>query len=163
MPPYSPELNAIEPLWSVLKRDFKQRMLDHRVDRVEEHFFRHILSQTLDAVSVETMRRAARFNNRRFLLRCVEELLAKAPSQVEESEESKVEASQELDDDERRLLQSFVSASAHALDQHDDSESYEDELSSIGGHDSPFSGDDDDPPGVNNMSALNSSRAERNA
>ena len=40
MPPYSPELNAIEPLWSVLKRDFKKRMLDHRVYRVEEHFFR---------------------------------------------------------------------------------------------------------------------------
>ena len=160
MPPYSPELNAIEPLWSVLKRDFKQRMLDHRVDRVEEYFFRHILGQTLDAISAETQRRAARYNNRRFLLRCVEELLAKAPSPVEES---KVEASQELNDDERRLLQSFVSASAHELDQHDDSESHEDELSSIGGHDSPFSGDDDDPPGVNNMSALNSSRAERNA
>ena len=43
MPPYSPELNAIEPLWSVLKRDFKSRMLDHRVDRVEEPFFRQIL------------------------------------------------------------------------------------------------------------------------
>jgi transposase len=40
MPPYSPELNAIEPLWSVLKRDFKKRMLEHRVDKVEEHFFR---------------------------------------------------------------------------------------------------------------------------
>jgi transposase len=52
LPPYSPELNAIEPLWSVLKRNFKQRMLDQRVHRVEEHFFRQILSQTLEAISV---------------------------------------------------------------------------------------------------------------
>ena len=59
-------------------------------------------------------------------------------------------------------MQSFVSASAHELDQHDDSESLEEELSSIGGHDSPFSGDDDDSPGANNMSALNSSKAGRN-
>ena len=54
MPPYSPELNAIEPLWSVLKRDFKQRMLDHRAYRVEEHFFRQILGETLEAVTAET-------------------------------------------------------------------------------------------------------------
>jgi transposase len=27
MPPYSPEFNCIEALWSVLKRDFKQRVL----------------------------------------------------------------------------------------------------------------------------------------
>ena len=25
MPPYTPELNSIEALWSVIKRDFKQR------------------------------------------------------------------------------------------------------------------------------------------
>lgn len=36
MPPYSPELNAIEPLWSVLKRDFKTRMLENRVFKVEK-------------------------------------------------------------------------------------------------------------------------------
>ena len=54
MPPYSPELNALEPLWSVLKRDFKQRMLDHRAYRVEEHFFRQILGETLEAVTAET-------------------------------------------------------------------------------------------------------------
>ena len=159
MPSYSPELNAIEPLWSVLKRDFKRRMLDHRVDRVEEHFFRQILSQTLEAISPETQRRAARFNNRRFLLRCIEELLAEAPRPMEES---KSDSNRDLNDVERRLMQSFVSASANELDQHGDSESHEDELSSIAGSDSPFSSDDD-APGVNNMSALNSSKAERNA
>ena len=85
MPPYSPELNAIEPLWSVLKRDFKKRMLDHRVEKVEEHFFRRILSETLEAITVEQQRHAARFNNRKFLLRCIEELLEKEPPGIEES------------------------------------------------------------------------------
>jgi transposase len=28
MPPYSPEFNSIEALWSVLKRDFKKRVLE---------------------------------------------------------------------------------------------------------------------------------------
>jgi len=77
MPPYSPELNAIEPLWSVLKRDFKKRMLEHRVDKVEEHFFRKILWESLEAITVEQQKNAARFNNRKFLLRCIEEILAK--------------------------------------------------------------------------------------
>jgi transposase len=27
MPPYTPEFNCIEALWSVIKRDFKQRVL----------------------------------------------------------------------------------------------------------------------------------------
>jgi transposase len=27
MPPYSPEFNCIEALWSVIKRDFKKRVL----------------------------------------------------------------------------------------------------------------------------------------
>ena len=27
MPPYAPEFNSIEALWSVIKRDFKQRVL----------------------------------------------------------------------------------------------------------------------------------------
>ena len=27
MPPYTPELNSIEALWSVIKRDFKKRIL----------------------------------------------------------------------------------------------------------------------------------------
>ena len=28
MPPYTPEFNCIEALWSVLKRDFKSRVLE---------------------------------------------------------------------------------------------------------------------------------------
>ena len=53
MPPYSPELNAIEPLWSVLKRDFKSRMLEHRSFPVEEHFFRKLLWESLESITVD--------------------------------------------------------------------------------------------------------------
>jgi transposase len=77
MPPYSPELNAIEPLWSVLKRDFKTRMLEHRVYKVEEADFRRILWETLESITGEQQKHAARHNNRKFLLRCIEELLGK--------------------------------------------------------------------------------------
>jgi hypothetical protein len=63
---------------------------------------------------------------------------------------------QDLDEDERKALQSFVSASAHELDQHDDSESLEDEISNIDGGVSPSSSDDD------GNSVLESRNAERN-
>jgi hypothetical protein len=62
---------------------------------------------------------------------------------------------QDLDEDDRKALQSFVSASAHEFDQHDDSESLEDEISSIDGGVSPSSSDDDN-------SVLDSRNAERN-
>ena len=41
-------------------------------------------------------------------------------------------------------MQSFISASANELDQHDDSESLEDEILNINPGDSPSSSDDDD-------------------
>ena len=55
-----------------------------------------------------------------------------------------------------------MSASAQELEGRDDSESLEEELSSIRGSDSPFSSDDDGLPNNNNLSLLNSSRAEQN-
>ena len=85
MPPYSPELNAIEPLWSVLKRDFKSRMLEHRVYKVEQSDFRRILWDTLESITVEQQKHAARHNNRKFLLRCIDELLGKPQEDAEES------------------------------------------------------------------------------
>jgi transposase len=39
MPPYCPEFNCIEALWSVLKRDFKKRvLLEQRVEISDDHF-----------------------------------------------------------------------------------------------------------------------------
>ena len=84
-------------------------------------------------------------------MRCIEEVLAKEQHPVEESKS-------DVNDDERRLLQSFV------VGEIDDSESHEDEMSSIQEAGSPVSSDDDLPLNLNNsnFSALNSENAERN-
>ena len=51
MPPYSPEFNCIEALWSVIKRDFKRRVLDMRQVLISELQFRIFLQQSVDAIS----------------------------------------------------------------------------------------------------------------
>jgi hypothetical protein len=106
---------------------------------------------------VEQQKHAARFNNRKFLLRCIEEVLAKEQHPVEESKS-------DVNEDERRLLESFVLASANDIGEIDDSDSDEEEMSSIQGAGSPLSSDDDLPRNFNNsnLSALNSENAERN-
>ncbi len=43
MPPYSPEFNCIEALWSVIKRDFKKRVLALRKVVISDGQFRQLL------------------------------------------------------------------------------------------------------------------------
>ena len=43
MPPYTPEFNCIEALWSVLKRDFKRRVLDQRAVSISDEKFKELL------------------------------------------------------------------------------------------------------------------------
>ena len=43
MPPYTPEFNCIEALWSVLKRDFKRRVLEEVAVSVSDQRFREHL------------------------------------------------------------------------------------------------------------------------
>ena len=50
MPPYSPEFNCIEALWSVIKRDFKRRVLDLRQVLISEDQFRTLLQASVDAI-----------------------------------------------------------------------------------------------------------------
>ena len=89
-------------------------------------------------------------------MRCIEEVLAKEQHPVEESKS-------DVNEDERRLLESFVIASANDIGEIDDSDLEEDEMSSIQGAESPVSSDDDLPRNFNNnISALNSEHAERN-
>ena len=39
MPPYTPEFNCIEALWSVIKKDFKRRVLEEqKVEISDDHF-----------------------------------------------------------------------------------------------------------------------------
>jgi transposase len=50
MPPYSPEFNCIEALWSVIKRDFKKRVLDLRDVVISDAQFRSLLQDSLNAI-----------------------------------------------------------------------------------------------------------------
>jgi transposase len=50
MPPYSPEFNCIEALWSVIKRDFKKRVLDLRDVVISDAQFRNLLQDSLNAI-----------------------------------------------------------------------------------------------------------------
>ena len=51
MPPYTPELNSIEALWSVIKRDFKQRAESQNFIRHKQEDFVEMLQEALDDVS----------------------------------------------------------------------------------------------------------------
>ncbi len=50
MPPYSPEFNCIEALWSVIKRDFKKRVLALRKVVIGDGQFRQLLQDSLNAI-----------------------------------------------------------------------------------------------------------------
>ena len=67
MPPYSPEFNCIEALWSVIKRDFKRRVLDLRQVLISEGQFRDLLQASVDAIVPKVQKSAARSNNRGFM------------------------------------------------------------------------------------------------
>ena len=67
MPPYSPEFNCIEALWSVIKRDFKLRVLARKEVRIGDDTFRQLLQDSLDAIKPAVQKKAARHNNREFM------------------------------------------------------------------------------------------------
>jgi transposase len=50
MPPYTPEFNCIEALWSVIKRDFKRRVLEMQQVVIGDGLFRQLLQDSLDAI-----------------------------------------------------------------------------------------------------------------
>ena len=51
MPSYSPELNCIESLWSLVKRDWKKRLAKLKFTTLHQADFVRILQETLDAVT----------------------------------------------------------------------------------------------------------------
>ena len=75
MPPYSPELNSIESLWSVIKRDFKQRALENVMFKMNQTQFSELLQKSLDAITPMQQSRAARLNNREYVERCLGDLI----------------------------------------------------------------------------------------
>jgi hypothetical protein len=67
MPPYCPEFNCIEALWSVLKKDFKRRVLLQQKVEISDDLFRRLLQESLDSVTPKVQQHAARYNNRGFM------------------------------------------------------------------------------------------------
>ena len=59
LPSYSPEFNCIEPLWSVVKRRFKQKLVAESDILINQIRFQELLTETLESVTPEEARRAA--------------------------------------------------------------------------------------------------------
>ena len=73
MPPHTPELNSIEALWSVIKRDFKQRAESMNMVRMQQEEFEELLQSCLDDVTPRQQSEAAHRNNRHYLHQCIED------------------------------------------------------------------------------------------
>jgi len=67
MPTCTPELNSIECLWSVIKRDFKRRLAEVKFEKLNQQNCKQILQASLNAITPETQATAAVNNNRQFL------------------------------------------------------------------------------------------------
>ena len=98
MPPYTPELNSIESLWSVVKRDFKRRMYDNKEVNVSQVQFTKVLQESLDAITPAVQQKAARFNNRKYLHRMLQRLVRKHADFVAEQLSADEEIDSESED-----------------------------------------------------------------
>jgi len=67
LPPYCPELNSIESLWSVVKGRIKTCLLEHQYQTITQEDFQKIMLDCLNEVQPEQQKRAARFNNRDYI------------------------------------------------------------------------------------------------
>ncbi len=86
MPPYTPEFNCIEALWSVIKRDFKNRVLALRRVVIGDDTFRQLLQDSLDAIKPKVQQHAARSNNRGFMHLVLGKVVQKREDYVERDE-----------------------------------------------------------------------------
>jgi hypothetical protein len=109
MPPYTPEFNCIEALWSVIKRDFKKRVLAMQQVEIGDALFRQLLQESLDAIKPAVQKKAARSNNRGFIYLVLGKLVAKqndlAAMRAEVSNELDSLDSVDSVDEEIRLME----------------------------------------------------------
>jgi len=109
MPPYSPEFNCIEALWSVIKKDFKSRVIARGEVRISDDTFRQLLQDSLKAIKPAVQKHAARYNNREYMHLTLGKVAARQQDFVEhEVEEPAEDASSEpsldsVDEEIRRI------------------------------------------------------------
>ena len=53
LPAYTPELNPIEALWGIVKRDFRKRLMMTKHIVKQQPEFRQLLQDSLDAITPE--------------------------------------------------------------------------------------------------------------
>jgi transposase len=69
LPPYKPEMNPIESLWSVVKRNIKMNLLERQYETLTQTDFEDLVSRCLNQVSPDQQCRAARTNSREYMLK----------------------------------------------------------------------------------------------
>jgi hypothetical protein len=88
LPAYTPELNSIERLWSVIKKDFRRRLALLKFEKLDQTRFGRVLQKSLDMITGDIQAKAASQNNREFLERIwIEELAALRPRNSQNSRE----------------------------------------------------------------------------
>lgn len=69
LPPYKPEMNPIESLWSVVKRNIKMNLLERQYETLTQTDFEDLVTRCLNQVSPDQQCRAARTNSREYMLK----------------------------------------------------------------------------------------------
>ena len=99
LPPYSPELNSIESLWSIVKGKIKLRLISSSHKTLTQQDFEAIMQSCLDQITPAQQKQAARYNNREFIHRMITEYL----SPPVRSEEEALRSVNQLRNQQRRL------------------------------------------------------------
>jgi transposase len=76
LPTYTPQLNPIESLWSVVKGKLKKKLQEKKEIRVKQCEFEEELNTILRGVTAEQQAKAARENHRAFIYQTLSDLAA---------------------------------------------------------------------------------------
>ena len=75
LPPYTPQLNPIESLWSVIKGKLKKILQEKQAIRLKQSEFEEELKQVLQNVTTEQQAKAAKENHRAFIYQTLSDLV----------------------------------------------------------------------------------------
>ena len=75
LPPYCPELNSIESLWSIIKGRIKTQLISCSGRKITQKDFEKIMQDCCDQVTPAEQKKAARYNNRDYIHSKISEYL----------------------------------------------------------------------------------------